>query len=80
VPQEKKSGIAQSAKTMDISIIFANPLPQSVANARRTMLLLPVQQFLKISYVQTVCKITKLASMFVLLWLKLWLNILRTFS
>ncbi len=54
--QEKKCGIAQSSKIMDISIIFLIPLPQSVGNARRNMLLLPVHQSLKISNVQTVCK------------------------
>jgi hypothetical protein len=46
--QEKKYSTAQNAKNMVISIIFANPLPQSVGNARRAMLLPSVPLHLKI--------------------------------
>ena len=77
--QERKYGTAQNAKSMDISIIFANPPPQSVGNVRRAMLLPPVPLHQKILSVQTVCKTTKLAPTLVLLWQKPQLNILRTF-
>ena len=68
--QERKYVTAQNAKSMDISIIFANPPPQSVGNVRRAMLPPPVPLHQKILSVQTVCKTIKLAPTLVLLWQK----------
>jgi hypothetical protein len=78
-PRKEVRHISQSAKTMGISTIFANSLPQSVGNARTLMLLPPVPPHLKISNVQAVCKTTKLALGLVLLWPKPLLNIFPTF-